>query len=163
MVTVPFLLTTNVYTPASRETPARAQSASVIFLCQTPSSFAGTADARVVAASTVASGHAIASANATTAQWVVLRADTRTPLTPEPTLRRWPPPTSTVGGRTVAGFAAIRDHLSYLPFSGSVLSELADELDGFTRTKSALPFAVDEPLPESLVEKLIAVRLAEER
>src|SRR3954447_16819736 len=81
MVTVPFLLTTNVYTPASRETPARAQSASVIFLCQTPSSFAGTADARVVAASTVPSGHAIASANATTAQWVVLRADTRTPLT----------------------------------------------------------------------------------
>ena len=66
-------------------------------------------------------------------------------------------------GKTVAGFAAFRDHLSYLPFSGSVLPQLADELEGYTRTKSALHFAVDQPLPETLVKKLIAVRLAELR
>ena len=30
-------------------------------------------------------------------------------------------------------------------------------------TKSALHFAVDEPLPKTLVEKLIAVRLADNR
>ena len=66
-------------------------------------------------------------------------------------------------GMTVAGFAAFRDHLSYLPFSGSVLSQLADELEAYTMTKSALHFAVDEPLPETLVKKLIAVRLAENR
>ena len=66
-------------------------------------------------------------------------------------------------GRTVAGFAAFRDHLSYLPFSGSVLTQLTDELDGYTRTKSALHFPVDQPLPETLVRKLIAVRLAEDR
>ena len=70
-------------------------------------------------------------------------------------------PAFRVSGRTVAGFAAFRDHLSYLPFSGSVLSQLTDELDGYTRTKSALHFAVDQPLPEPLVRKLIAVRLAE--
>jgi uncharacterized protein YdhG (YjbR/CyaY superfamily) len=34
-------------------------------------------------------------------------------------------PAFRVGGKTVAGFAAFRDHLSYLPFSGSVLSQLA--------------------------------------
>ena len=72
-------------------------------------------------------------------------------------------PAFRVSGRTVAGFAAFRDHLSYLPFSGSVLSQLTDELDGYTRTKSALHFAVDQPLPEPLVRKLIAVRLAEHR
>ena len=72
-------------------------------------------------------------------------------------------PAYRVSGRTVAGFAAFRDHLSYLPFSGSVLSQLTDELDGYTRTKSALHFAVDQPLPEPLVRKLIAVRLAEHR
>ena len=66
-------------------------------------------------------------------------------------------------GRTVAGFAAFRDHLSYLPFSGSVLTQLTDELDGYTRTKSALHFPVDQPLPETLVRKLIALRLAEDR
>ena len=72
-------------------------------------------------------------------------------------------PAFRVRGKTVAGFAAFRDHLSYLPFSGSVLWQLADELEGYTITKSALHFAVDKPLPASLVKKLIAVRLAQNR
>jgi len=61
----------------------------------------------------------------------------------------------------VAGFAAFKNHLSYLPFSGSVLGQLADELEGYTRTKSALHFPVDRALPKALVEKLIAVRLTD--
>ena len=48
-------------------------------------------------------------------------------------------------GETVAGIAAFKDHLSYLPFSGSVLSQLADELDGYAMTKSSLHFSVDRP------------------
>jgi uncharacterized protein YdhG (YjbR/CyaY superfamily) len=39
-------------------------------------------------------------------------------------------------GKTVADFAAFKTHLSYLPFSGAVLGQLADELDGYTMTKS---------------------------
>ena len=70
-------------------------------------------------------------------------------------------PAFRVGGKTVAGFAAFRDHLSYLPFSGSVLLQLADELAGYTMTKSALHFPVDRPLAKKLVKRLIAVRLAE--
>ena len=70
-------------------------------------------------------------------------------------------PAFCVGGATIAGFAAFRRHLSYLPFSGSVLSQLPDELAGYTMTKSALHFSVDRPLPRTLVEKLIAVRLQE--
>ena len=68
-----------------------------------------------------------------------------------------------MGGETVAGFAAFRDHLSYLPFSGSGLLKLADELEGYTTTKSALHFVTDQPLPKTLVQKLIAARLAERR
>ena len=64
-------------------------------------------------------------------------------------------------GKTIAGFAAFTDHLSYLPFSGSVLPQLADELTGYTMTKSALHFPVDRPLPKPLVKKLIEMRLAE--
>jgi len=70
-------------------------------------------------------------------------------------------PAFRLNGTTVAGFATFKAHLSYLPFSGSVLSQLADELEGYTMTKSALHFAVDEPLPKALVAKLIAVRRAE--
>ncbi len=69
-------------------------------------------------------------------------------------------PAFRVGGKTVTGFAAFRDHLSYLAFSGSVLPRLADELESYTMTKSALYFPVDRPLSKKLVERLIAVRLA---
>ena len=68
-------------------------------------------------------------------------------------------PAFRVRGETFAGFAAFRNHLSYLPFSGSVLSKLADELEGYTMTKSVLHFPVDRSLPMALVRKLIAVRL----
>jgi uncharacterized protein YdhG (YjbR/CyaY superfamily) len=70
-------------------------------------------------------------------------------------------PAFRVRGKTFAGFAAFQNHLSYLPFSGSVLSRLADELEGYKMTKSALHFAVDRRLPKTLVRKLIAARLGE--
>ncbi len=70
-------------------------------------------------------------------------------------------PAFRVGGDTVAGFAAFKSHLSYLPFSGSVLEQLADELEGYTMTKSALHFPIDRALPKTLVEKLIKVRRAQ--
>ena len=72
-------------------------------------------------------------------------------------------PAFRVDGKTVAGFAAFKDHLSYLPFSGSVLPQLTGELEGYSGTKSALHFPVDRPLPKALVKKLVAARLSEIR
>jgi len=62
-------------------------------------------------------------------------------------------------GKTVAGFAAFTRHLSYLPHSGSVFPVLADDLTDYTFSTGALRFPIDQPLPEALVEKLVAVRL----
>jgi uncharacterized protein YdhG (YjbR/CyaY superfamily) len=62
-------------------------------------------------------------------------------------------------GKTIAGFAAFKNHLSYLPHSGSVFPELSDELTGYVTSSGALRFDIGRPLPASLVEKLIAVRL----
>ena len=70
-------------------------------------------------------------------------------------------PAFRVDGETIAGFAAFKQHLSYLPFSGSVLSQLANELEGYAMTKSSLHFPVDRPLPKALVTKLITVRLTQ--
>src|SRR5919206_5058066 len=67
-------------------------------------------------------------------------------------------PAFRVEGQVIAGFAAFKDHLSYLPFSGSVLSQMPEDVAGYAGTKSALHFPVDRPLPKSLVEKLIEVR-----
>jgi len=65
-----------------------------------------------------------------------------------------------VDRKTIAGFAAFKNHLSYLPHSGSVFPELAEELAGYEKSSRSLRFAVDKPLPRELVEKLIAaVRL----
>ena len=71
-------------------------------------------------------------------------------------------PAFRVDGTTVAGFAASKNHLSYLPHSGSVLATLDPALlEGYEWSKGALRFAVDAPLPKSLVEALITARRAE--
>jgi uncharacterized protein YdhG (YjbR/CyaY superfamily) len=64
-----------------------------------------------------------------------------------------------VAGKTIAGFAAFKNHLSYLPHSGSVFPELTSELAGYEKSSGALRFPVDRPLPAELVKKLVAVRL----
>jgi len=70
-------------------------------------------------------------------------------------------PAFKVRGKTVAGFAAFEDHLSYFPHSGSVLAVLVDELAGYRHTKGSLHFASDQALPRPLVSKLLRTRLAE--
>lgn len=62
-------------------------------------------------------------------------------------------------GKVIAGFAAFKNHLSYLPHSGSVLKELDTELAAYAKSPGALRFPVDTPLPRSLVVQLIAVRV----
>jgi uncharacterized protein YdhG (YjbR/CyaY superfamily) len=64
-------------------------------------------------------------------------------------------------GRIIAGFQATSTGCSYYPFSGTTLTTLAREIGGYSRTKSALHFGPDNPLPASLVRKLIEARTAE--
>ncbi len=64
-------------------------------------------------------------------------------------------------GKVIAGFAAPRKGCSYFPFSGSTLATLADELRGYDKTKSALHFTPDKPLPTVLVRRLLKARIAE--
>jgi uncharacterized protein YdhG (YjbR/CyaY superfamily) len=64
-------------------------------------------------------------------------------------------------GRIVAGFAATAKGCSYFPFSGSTLQSLAEEIEGYERTKSSLHFDPAAPLLVALVRKLIKARIAE--
>ena len=68
-------------------------------------------------------------------------------------------PAVRVGGKVIAGFAAFKHHLSYLPHSGSVFPQLGDELRGYPTSTGALRFGIQEGLPAPLVRKLIEVRL----
>jgi uncharacterized protein YdhG (YjbR/CyaY superfamily) len=70
-------------------------------------------------------------------------------------------PAFKVQNKAVAGFGAFKNHLSYLPHSGSVLPALAADLAGYDATKGSLHFPVDQPLPPALVNKLVTTRLRE--
>ena len=63
-----------------------------------------------------------------------------------------------LNGKMIAGFAAFKNHLAYLPHSGSTIGELKKELAGYRSTEGSLHFPIDKPLPKTLVKKLIAVR-----
>lgn len=68
-------------------------------------------------------------------------------------------PAFKVRGKAVVGFAAFKNHLAYMPHSGSVLPRLKEDLAGYTWTSGSLHFPIDKPLPRALVKKLIDVRL----
>ncbi len=68
-------------------------------------------------------------------------------------------PAFKVDGKVVAGFAAFKRHLSYLPHSGSVLPALGDDVARYEQTKGSLHFPIDKPLSKRLVKKLVTTRL----
>jgi uncharacterized protein YdhG (YjbR/CyaY superfamily) len=70
-------------------------------------------------------------------------------------------PAFRLNGRIVAGFAARGTGCSYYPFSGRTLQTLAGDIAGYSKTKGALHFDADKPLPATLVRKLIKARIAE--
>ena len=69
-------------------------------------------------------------------------------------------PAFRVDGKIVAGFAAFKHHLAYLPHSGEVLPSLGDRLHGYECTTGSLHFPTDEPLPDDLVHSLVDAKLA---
>jgi uncharacterized protein YdhG (YjbR/CyaY superfamily) len=58
------------------------------------------------------------------------------------------------------GYAAFKNHLSVFPFSGSFLDSFAEELEGYSRTKSSLHLPFDRPLSKTLIQRLDRVRIA---
>jgi len=70
-------------------------------------------------------------------------------------------PAFKVAGKAVAGYAYFKDHCSYFPHSGSVLPDLAEDLEGYSWSKGTLRFPADAPLPSKLVARLVETRRAQ--
>lgn len=68
-----------------------------------------------------------------------------------------------LGGRMVAGYAGFARNCGFYPHSGGVVTGFAAELDalGFRYSKSGVSFTPAKPLPENLVARLVAARVAE--
>ncbi len=67
-----------------------------------------------------------------------------------------------VDGAAVAGFDGFKEHCSYFPHSGNVVSQISGIPAWCTAaSKGTLQFPVDRPLPKALVRKLVRARLRE--
>jgi uncharacterized protein YdhG (YjbR/CyaY superfamily) len=68
-------------------------------------------------------------------------------------------PAFEVEGGVICGIEGYKKHNSYFPFSGSILTQLATEVERYEVTKGSLHFPLDKALPKGLLRKLIRVRL----
>jgi uncharacterized protein YdhG (YjbR/CyaY superfamily) len=62
---------------------------------------------------------------------------------------------------SLLAFAAFSHHCSLFPMSYATIASLEDELKSFKVSKGTIRFAVDKPLPATLVKKLVKARIAE--
>jgi uncharacterized protein YdhG (YjbR/CyaY superfamily) len=70
-------------------------------------------------------------------------------------------PAFKVGGVAVAGYAAAKQHCSYFPHSGSVISQVEPTLlEGYDWSKGTLRFPVDTVPERALIRRLVEIRLA---
>ena len=71
-------------------------------------------------------------------------------------------PAFKINGTSVAGYAYFKKHCGFYPHSGSVLSQIdPDLIAGYKTATGTLRFPIDEPLPQSLLERLVELRLSE--
>ena len=64
-------------------------------------------------------------------------------------------------GRFLVSYAAFKDHCSLYPASSAVREALGDDLEPYFSGKGTLRFRADEPIPATLVKKIVRVRLEE--
>jgi uncharacterized protein YdhG (YjbR/CyaY superfamily) len=65
------------------------------------------------------------------------------------------------GGQFLVSYAAFKAHYSLFPASDAVINALGDELKPYLAGKGTIRFPADRPLPVSLVQRIVKVRVAE--
>jgi uncharacterized protein YdhG (YjbR/CyaY superfamily) len=66
------------------------------------------------------------------------------------------------GNRMLVSFTAAKTHCSFFVMSPRVMEAHADDLEGYDTSKGTIRFQPDEPLPATLVKKLVKARLVED-
>jgi uncharacterized protein YdhG (YjbR/CyaY superfamily) len=70
-------------------------------------------------------------------------------------------PTFVVAGKSLASYAAFKDHCGYFPHSSRVLDRAGDAIDAYPTSKGGLRFGPHRPLPKSVVKRLVRLRMDE--
>lgn len=67
-------------------------------------------------------------------------------------------PTLRYRGKGLLSAISTAKHLAYYPHSGSVVADVAAQLEGFSMSSGTVRFAVDQPIPDGALEALILRR-----
>lgn len=59
------------------------------------------------------------------------------------------------------GYGAFPEHCSLFGMSGTLLGPMKEDLKNYSTSKGTIRFAVDKPLPSSLIKKLVRSAVAE--
>ena len=70
-------------------------------------------------------------------------------------------PAFRLDGRMLVAFGATSNHCAFFLMSSETVAAHRDELEGYDTSKGTIRFRADEPLPASLVRKLVKARIAE--
>ena len=64
-------------------------------------------------------------------------------------------------GRFLVSYDAYKAHYSLFPFTDEMVAAYGEELGPYLSGKGTIRFPADRPIPEDLVTRLVAVRVAE--
>ena len=64
-------------------------------------------------------------------------------------------------GRFLVSYDSFKSHYSLFPFTDGMVAAFGDELAPYLAGKGTIRFPADRPIPEELVTRLVAVRVAE--
>lgn len=64
-----------------------------------------------------------------------------------------------LGEDPLVAFVAAKNHLSLFPHGSQIIREMSDELEPFNTSKGTIRFTPEQPLPDELIEKIVARRI----
>ena len=70
-------------------------------------------------------------------------------------------PVFVIGGKSIAGYDAFKNHWSYFPMSGSVLDQIEVLPEWTQSSRGTLRVPLERQLTKKLVQQLVRVRLAQ--
>jgi len=64
-------------------------------------------------------------------------------------------------GRPLVWYAAFKQHISLYPVTAPIRRTLADDIEGYETSTGTLRLPLDEPMPVSLIKKIVRARARE--